>query len=517
MSRNIEERGDKKNIHIHLIALMQQGLGYDLENKGICYGITAMAMQAILQGEEAFNTFKDRINQLNNYTPEELAEKVKETPKTKDVIDLLAFFDGIYLNARFKKNHQLLNEFKGARIQDVALSQTLTLPSSLQDKNSGQDQFLYKAHSFAGVYNADTLKTYLESIEEAVARYPNFKETICFSLGSSDHQILLAYTADQETHKRKWTLVDSNKLYDLKVEDPSHFSERIQAAFNEGNVLFSTEVFFKSASKEADCIVSAIKDNTKFQATHALNSEKLNKKDPKGIDISHMCARENCDETLNQCLKQTKHLNESVVSNKINYLLWVAIHHKSPNCVRLLINQGASLNHSKNQDGETPLTEAIKGGNLEIVKILVERGAKLDSKNNAGQTPLAVANSQGHREIANYLQETQHKNSLRNSAFFNIAAGVALGLAGFITAGISLVVGTTIPVSGPVGLAASVTLGGAAGSLLTSSVGLFAEAKGDIEMQRAIASNSRTYPMHTFIAPKASPHIEVQIFAIHAT
>ncbi len=25
------------------------------------------------------------------------------------------------------------------------------------------------------------------------------------------------------------------------------------------------------------------------------------------------------------------------------------------------------------------------------------------------------------------------------------------------------------------------------------------------------------YPMHTFIAPKASPHIEVQIFAIHAT
>jgi ankyrin repeat protein len=54
----------------------------------------------------------------------------------------------------------------------------------------------------------------------------------------------------------------------------------------------------------------------------------------------------------------------------------------------------------------TPLIDACKAGNFEIVKILVEAGAFLEARaDELGYTPLLTAVAKGHIQIVHYLLE----------------------------------------------------------------------------------------------------------------
>jgi ankyrin repeat protein len=67
------------------------------------------------------------------------------------------------------------------------------------------------------------------------------------------------------------------------------------------------------------------------------------------------------------------------------------------------------LDHSKDVDlrnakGRTPLYEASKRGRLDVVKLLIERGATINTKDSdVGFTPLHVASERKHAEIVRYL------------------------------------------------------------------------------------------------------------------
>ena len=57
--------------------------------------------------------------------------------------------------------------------------------------------------------------------------------------------------------------------------------------------------------------------------------------------------------------------------------------------VELLINKGANVN-SKDVFGVTPLHLAALGGKTEIAKILIENGANINAKNKEGESPLDI-------------------------------------------------------------------------------------------------------------------------------
>jgi ankyrin repeat protein len=76
--------------------------------------------------------------------------------------------------------------------------------------------------------------------------------------------------------------------------------------------------------------------------------------------------------------------------------------------VRLLVDAGEDPNRY-NPDGNhshsTPLHQAILPGHLDVVRLLVERGARLDIKDTIHQgTPLGWAIYSGQTEIADYLR-----------------------------------------------------------------------------------------------------------------
>ena len=72
------------------------------------------------------------------------------------------------------------------------------------------------------------------------------------------------------------------------------------------------------------------------------------------------------------------------------------------NRVKLLVEKGADFN-TKNKRGETVLFYAVQSGNLELVKFLVEKGADVNAKDEDGKTVLDYASR--NQELVDWLKE----------------------------------------------------------------------------------------------------------------
>ncbi|KAK2669720.1 hypothetical protein RAB80_015246 [Fusarium oxysporum f. sp. vasinfectum] len=72
--------------------------------------------------------------------------------------------------------------------------------------------------------------------------------------------------------------------------------------------------------------------------------------------------------------------------------------------VKMLLERGADVT-SKANNGVTPLEAASAEGHVEVVKMLLQKGADLTTKNNDGWTPLNAASSRGHAEVVKILLE----------------------------------------------------------------------------------------------------------------
>jgi len=92
-----------------------------------------------------------------------------------------------------------------------------------------------------------------------------------------------------------------------------------------------------------------------------------------------------------------------ILSNddKENSLLNTAVTYNYTEMVRLLLQNGADAN-TKNEYGETPLYQAVKEDNVELVKLLIEK-ADLEEKNEDGETALHRAVDLKNDELVELL------------------------------------------------------------------------------------------------------------------
>ena len=84
--------------------------------------------------------------------------------------------------------------------------------------------------------------------------------------------------------------------------------------------------------------------------------------------------------------------------------LLVAIQSESPKSALVLTNHPQTQVNTQNQLGETPLMLAAINNQLDLAKILIQRGADV---NKPGWTPLHYAATRGHREMMRLLLENE--------------------------------------------------------------------------------------------------------------
>ncbi len=76
--------------------------------------------------------------------------------------------------------------------------------------------------------------------------------------------------------------------------------------------------------------------------------------------------------------------------------------------VKILLEKGADVNLSSDPN-DTPVFSAVKEGKAEIVKILLDAGANFDLRDNQGDTPLTVAVLENHIETLEILLSNSTK------------------------------------------------------------------------------------------------------------
>ena len=80
--------------------------------------------------------------------------------------------------------------------------------------------------------------------------------------------------------------------------------------------------------------------------------------------------------------------------------------------VKVLIVKGADVN-AKDNDGETALHWAAQEGHFEVAKVLIEKGADVGAKDKNNETAIEVAIRHGHHQIAELIEDSiKHRKTL---------------------------------------------------------------------------------------------------------
>lgn len=104
--------------------------------------------------------------------------------------------------------------------------------------------------------------------------------------------------------------------------------------------------------------------------------------------------------------------------------LFTAARRGNEQAVRVLIGRGANVN-TRDKQGRTPLHWAAEKGHTQVAQLLLSAGAEAEATDNRGHTPQQLAGDRGHPETARLL--TQH--SFSEQARRNLAAQTQRNLA----------------------------------------------------------------------------------------
>ena len=80
-----------------------------------------------------------------------------------------------------------------------------------------------------------------------------------------------------------------------------------------------------------------------------------------------------------------------------------AVARRDVEIVKMLLERGADPNATQER-GFVPLHDAAANGNLALVQLLVKHGARVDAKADDGKTPGEMAAERGHKQVAEWLE-----------------------------------------------------------------------------------------------------------------
>ncbi|MDA1017111.1 MAG: ankyrin repeat domain-containing protein [Planctomycetota bacterium] len=124
-----------------------------------------------------------------------------------------------------------------------------------------------------------------------------------------------------------------------------------------------------------------------------------------------------------------------------------AIYRNDLDALKRVVGRNQRRANDRVPSGSTPLAEAAVRGRLEMVKLLVERGAKVSGTNRDGNTPLHVAAFMCHQKVVQFLLDkgasTNTKNGRGETPIDVVSGDWSKGLGDFYT-GVGRAVGIEV-------------------------------------------------------------------------
>ncbi len=395
----LEEKGADIHKRTSFILESMHRLGYEIKEKGMCYGIAHMAVQATMRGE--LDKFLTRMKSLaSGELKEELSRILRKrkrsaplsasssglggregplNKKEKEELALLSFFDGIFMYA----GNNYLNSFQDWRKTHEIFNMGINW--------SIQTVFIRK----------DT-----DKIKNIISWALKQEEVLSITLSYSGHTISLNKKTDGSL-----ILVNHDLVTEIREDDES--VEEIKRAMNH------EDIFIADFISVSPLDLSSLAINFDLYSDFDEASIKNLVQDGSKILLEkaiYLSAQKGSLDIIRALIEEIKispridDLRDIINSEDLNRKftpLFVASFNGHIEIVKILLEHGADINKintSEGGDEVTPLIAAVQCGHVEIVKILLDQGAYIDKPEVEHEfTPLVAAVQFGHVEIVKIL------------------------------------------------------------------------------------------------------------------
>jgi Ankyrin repeats (3 copies)/Ankyrin repeat len=381
-------------------------LGYKISYGGSCYGLAQMSRQAFLSGE--IDKFNKRLISIYSKGESYFKKLKKGEIKTKESIDILAFFDGVVLYQNPVVNRAFLPT-KDKGFDGKWITQRDNVAHDVVAPVTKEKQI--KAFDFSGAYSKSELIKILQLFQH------NIKNKSSFQISNNGHAMSIQY----DPQKKEWHFIDANQLpvKTYKQNELSKFASIIIKGFKckrngDDNAIFSASVYAnKDDSTQLAQSFSKIKKTSEWQQIHKVTQKKSNMRALKKDSWILVAAKGGNVSDVKKLL-DFKH-PKSVVEDVYNIARknwWLKVLEK------LIKENKIDINQTK--FGRTMLYDAIiDNASLKIIEFLIKMGADVNSKTDDDlainrRTPLDIAIFRNRTKVLECLlpkanQETKNQ------------------------------------------------------------------------------------------------------------
>ncbi len=395
--------------HTHLISHLVK-LGYRFNEEGVCFGLSSMAIQAALLGEEQVIRFNRRLNLLASLTPDALVENVTQareevkklgkappSEETRQWLEIQAFFDDLMF---YQQPYHYRDWYEERKAPAQSLKQTAPLVLSTALEGQGG---IREIGDFIGAYSKQELKDYFTSFQTSIENDQAITNPVSMQLKSSTHAISITWSPTI----KHWLFADANKLPIQALFSPEDVASKVYLALKSqrdsiNDTLIFETLIFTTITQETNVsqAISVWKKQDTWARMHQISAAKALLTDDSHATLLYFAAQNGYIEVVKELLNLGADIN--LAANDGASPLFIAAQNGHVKVVKELLNRGAKINQEKNT-GETPLSIAVWAGHLKVVKELLNHGAKINQAKSNGETPLFIAAWAGHLKVVKEL------------------------------------------------------------------------------------------------------------------
>jgi hypothetical protein len=314
--------------------------GYKLYDKGVCFGIGLMGMQAILAHDT--NRFFQRIGKIHATPINSFADETEKKFFIKE--EIFAFFDGVIIYQNASMFPQLFKKEPESGSANALLMYPRANPHGLAN--------VVTPIRFSGIYNHIELTIFFEEMHR-IMQQEKISFPVALVLNNGNHTITVGYFASESN--APWQLIDANQLGTNQLMNSHLIAETVCFSLSDDkNVLMAVEAFVERFyEKTITHCFSLLSTQESWKKIQTISNEKLKFVSSNGYTWLLIAARFNpqmLEALLNMAEDKTDQINLLAQSDPKGWNSLMTILHCHPEYAKPLLKIISTIDQENKAD-----------------------------------------------------------------------------------------------------------------------------------------------------------------------